>query len=110
MPLINVGYIEVGDLPLVNGSIDHEVLQVSSCKQGSKQSVFLISASLQKKFKHQLGWPITDKSFLKQILKHSKVLLKKENWLAPTLTKWELKLQIPPLSTTDCCLVLKQMV
>ena len=36
IPLINAGYIEVGDLTIANGSIDYKILQDASCQQGSK--------------------------------------------------------------------------
>ncbi len=50
---VNAGLIEVGDLPLLNGSID--VAQVTDHLQWWKGTAFIVCASLQSKFHFCLG-------------------------------------------------------
>ena len=45
-PLVHTGIVEVSDLPLQNGTVNHSALQVLSNQQRSRQSVFLLSVSL----------------------------------------------------------------
>ena len=49
-PLVQAGIVEVSDLPMENGTVDHSALQVLSNQQHSRQSIFLLSISLQHKF------------------------------------------------------------
>ena len=106
---ISTGLVEVGNLPLLNGSIDWR--QIQSLMPPSKRGfVFLTVASLQEKFHFPLGWPCLEKKFPSKIGKYAKKLLKKQLWSPPTLTKWEIALVIPPLLVTDVCLINKQMI
>ena len=72
-----------------------------------KGFIFLTVASLQEKFRFQLGWPCPEKKFPSKIGKYAKKLLKNQLWSPPTLTKWEIALVIPPLLVMDVCLINK---
>ena len=109
-PLVHAGIIEVSDLLLQNGSVDYSVLQNLSIQQGSKQSVFLLSISLQQQFKSYFHLSHLDGTLPLEIFKKAKNIIRHHSWWPCTLTKWEIVLQIPPLSTTDVYLAFKRMV
>ncbi len=74
-PLVRAGIIEVSDLLLQNGSVDHSILQRLSAQQGSKQSVFLLSVSLQQKFKSCFHLPYSDGKLPLEIFKKAKKII-----------------------------------
>ncbi len=74
-PLVHAGIIEVSDLLLQNGSVDHSVLQRLSAQQGSKQSVFLLFVSLQQKFKSYFHLPHLDGELPLEIFKKVKKII-----------------------------------
>ena len=76
----------------------------------SKQLVFLLSVSLQQKFKSYFHFPHSDGELPLEIFKKAKKITQQYSWQLCTLTKWEIVLQIPPLPTTDMCLAFKRMV
>ena len=55
IPIFMVGYIEVGDLPVVGSVLDFWAIQQRVQAMGFMDNVFLLCASLQTKFKLQLG-------------------------------------------------------
>ena len=107
MPLIKAGIVEVADLPLVNGTIDYCKLQEISKAQGPTQSVFLLASALQNKFKSFFHFLVSDRDLQ---LEPIKTILHTGSWKQPTLIKWEVALQILPLSTTDMSLVFKRLM
>ena len=109
-PLVFARYVEVTDLPVINGSIDFAALQMASRDQGSKQSVWLLSISLQEKFKYYLGGAPLDREFLMDLIKNAKNIYRKTSWTCCALTKWEIALGIPPIDTANTCLIFKRMV
>ncbi len=71
-PLVHAGIVEVSDLPLQNGTVDHSALQTLSNQQRSRQSVFLLFASLQQKFKNYFHIPHSDGTLPLEIFKKVK--------------------------------------
>ncbi len=62
-PLVKAGIVEVGDLPLINGTIDWCKLQSQLQLNGYNYSVFLTASLLQEQFHFKLGWPVSQKLF-----------------------------------------------
>ncbi len=102
--------IEVANLPLINGMIDYCKLQEISRAQGSRQSIFLLASVLQNKFKSFFHFPVSDRDLQLEPIKKIKTILYTSSWKQPTLMKWEVVLQILPLSATDMSLVFKRLV
>ncbi len=91
---VNAGLIEVGDLPLLNGSID--VAQVMDHLWQQKGTAFMVCASLQSKFCFCLG--ITPShTFLSNFHEELKMVFHCQPDIS--FSHWELELHIPPRTT-----------
>ena len=62
--MIAANYVEIGDLPTVNGVIDFETVRTRLNDIGYRQDFFVICSALQKKFALRLGCPVIQRIFL----------------------------------------------
>ncbi len=56
-------YVEMGDLPTVNGVIDFATVRTKLLGMGYRQDFFMICSALQKRFALRLGCPVTQRAF-----------------------------------------------
>ncbi len=78
-PMIQCGFIEIADLPIVNGLLDHRNVQCTLQHNGYRDNVFLLCVALQNKFKHVLGCIPLDKQFPLHLENGAKKLLQVEH-------------------------------
>ncbi len=91
--MVEVGYIEVGDLPLLHGAINYRTVQQKLQVAGFVDNVFLLCAALQSKFHLILGRPISDRVFPINLYKEAKKLLHVERQYLFDLAQWEIRLR-----------------
>ena len=92
--MIKSGFVEVADLPIVNGVIDYCQIQYTLQQQGYRENVFLLCAALQTKFKLVLGCLKSDRAFPLYLQIGSKKLLKIQQSIIINYSTWELALGI----------------
>ena len=93
-PMVEVGYVEVGDLPLLHGTIDYRTVQQKLQSAGFIDNVFLLSIALQSKFHLVLGRLPSDRVFPVNLHKEAKKLLYMERQHLFDLVQWEIRLSM----------------
>ncbi len=91
--MVLAGFIEIGDLPLVNGVLDFHRIRDRLCMIGFRHDSFMLCAALQKKFSLRLGCPTMDKSFPSHLESQAKSLLRTQRQHFVDIHKWELVLK-----------------
>ncbi len=91
-PMVDVGYIEIGYLPVKGGAIDFRTIQMKLQQAGYVNNIFLLCAALQSKFHAFLGQPVSERLFLSNLYKVAKKVLQIECQHLFDLAKWELHL------------------
>ena len=61
--LVDIGYVEVGDLPVVNGVLNYRSIQMWVQQAGFAINVFLQCAAIQKIFGSRLGEDKSSRTF-----------------------------------------------
>ena len=92
--MVEVGYVEVGDLPLLHGAIDYRMVQQKLQSVGFIDNVFLLCVALQSKFHLILGRPPSNRVFPVNLHKEAKGLLHVERQHLFDLVQWEVRLGI----------------
>ena len=109
MAMVGAGYVEIADLPVLNGVLDHQEIQQCVQLSGSAENVFLVCAALQHIFCLNLGIPWSECKFPEHLEGCSKKLLAVQCQYLFSLDAWALSLG-EEISFVDQQLAFKQML
>ncbi len=90
--LVDIGYIEVGDLPVVNGVLDYRSVQMQVQEAGFATNIFLQCTALQKIFGSRLGEDKSSRTFPLELDCQVKKLLQQQRQTFVSMAKWEISI------------------